>query len=121
MDHERLDRIVIKDLAIRCIIGINESERHIKQTVVFNLTLYADLSDACRSDDINDTVDYSVLTKAIAALVEGSSCQLLERLADTVARRCLTHERVKAVRVNVDKPGALRGAGSAGVEILRQS
>ncbi len=114
-----LDQIHIRDLGFRCIIGIYEDERREKQDVVINLTLWADLRQACVSDNISDTVDYKALKKRILAMVETSQFFLVEALAQAIADICLSNERVQQVKVLVEKPTALRFARTVGVEILR--
>jgi FolB domain-containing protein len=114
------DRIVIRDIALSCIIGANPSERVTKQDVVINLSLGCDLSIAGATDRLEDTLNYRTLKAAIAALVEGSRFFLIERLADRIAALCLESERVRAVTVTVDKPGALTRARSVAVEIRRE-
>lgn len=114
-----MDRILIRDLRARCIIGINDAERREKQDVTINLALSADLRAAGRSDTMDDTVDYRALKKKILALVESSRCFLVEALAQAVADVCLSEPKVRAVRVQVDKPSALRFARSVGVRIVR--
>jgi len=117
---DNLDRIHIRDLQARCIVGINPDERVNKQDVVVNLTLYADLRRAGLSDDIADTVDYKAVKQAVLELVEGSSFLLVERLAEAVASACLAQPGVRKVRVLVEKPAALRFARTVGVEIFRE-
>ena len=117
---KELDRIHIRDLRGRCIVGINPDERVNKQDIVINLTLYADLRKAGRTDDIADTVDYKAVKQKVLALVEGSSFLLLERLAEAIADACLAQPGVRAVRVLVEKPAALRFARTVGVEIARE-
>jgi len=116
---EGLDRIRIKDLLLRCIVGINPDERKNKQDVLINITLYTDLRKPGSSDNIDDTVNYKTIKNRIVGLVESSSYFLVEKLAEEIARECLTSPSVAAVEVAVDKPGALRFARSVGVEILR--
>jgi D-erythro-7,8-dihydroneopterin triphosphate epimerase len=119
-DWERLDRIHIRDLSLRCIIGLYEEERREKQDVVINITLYGDLRKACESDNVADTVDYKTLKKKVIALVEQSSCRLIEHLAEQIAQVCLSDSRVIRAAVCVDKPAALRFARSVAVEIVRE-
>jgi D-erythro-7,8-dihydroneopterin triphosphate epimerase len=121
MDHEfsGMDRIHIRDLLLRCVIGVNPGERDRKQDVVTNVTVYADLSAAGRSDAISDTVNYSLLRDRLVKLVEESSYHLIERLAEEIASTCLSFDGVNAARVLVEKPTALRFARTVGVEILR--
>jgi FolB domain-containing protein len=113
------DRIEIKDLLLRGIVGINEWEREKPQDILLNLTLFADLSLAGASDRIEDAVNYRTLTKQVIEHVEGSARFTVEALAADVARICLADPRVRRVRVRVEKPGALRFARSVGVEIER--
>jgi FolB domain-containing protein len=116
-----LDRIHIVDLLVRCIIGTLPEEREKSQDVMINITLYADLHAACRSDRLDDTVDYSALKQRIVRMTEGSSFQLVETLAQAIADLCLAEARVRRVSVRVEKPTALRFARSVGVEIEREN
>lgn len=115
-----LDRIHIRDLSTRCIIGINPEERVEAQEVIINLTLHADLREAARSDKIEDTLNYKTLKKEILAAVNGSSYFLLERLAGHIAEIALRSGRATRVDVCIDKPGALRYARSVAVELTRE-
>lgn len=78
MDIDKLDKIHIKDLMLRCIIGLNYWEREKKQDVMINITLYADLSTACQSDNIEDTVDYKDIKQKVVDMAEASSYMLVE-------------------------------------------
>jgi D-erythro-7,8-dihydroneopterin triphosphate epimerase len=115
-----MDRILISDLMVRCIIGVNEEERHKRQDVVINLAICADLRQAGRSDCFEDTVDYRAIKKRIVTMVESSQYSLVEAMAEAIAQICLDHPAVDKVQVRVDKPGALRFARSVGVEIIRE-
>jgi len=119
MTEPMLDRIHIRDLEARCIVGIYPAERENLQDVVLNITLYVDLSTAGGSDNIDDTVDYKTLKKRILKMVEASDFFLIERMAAICAEMCLEDKRVRRVDVTVDKPGALRFARSVAVEITR--
>ncbi len=113
------DRIHITGLRVECIIGINDWERVTKQEVVIDITLHADLIKPGESDDIEDTVNYRDISKAVQAHVEASSYGLIEAMARNIATICLKPEAVTRADVSVQKPGALRGADSVGVEISR--
>ncbi|NQU96988.1 MAG: dihydroneopterin aldolase [Chloroflexi bacterium] len=120
MSDRTTDRILIEGLRVSCVIGVNEPERTAKQDVVLDIALHADVRTAGRSDDIADTVDYGVLARSVAEHVAGSSFKLVEALAESVADVCLADARVTRVDVRIRKPGALRPADSAGVEISRR-
>jgi FolB domain-containing protein len=113
------DRILIKDLLLRTIIGINEEERRARQDVLINIVLHADTGPAGASDDIADAINYRTITKRVIKMVEGSKFHLVEKMAAEIAAICLEDPRVEAVSVRVEKPGALRLARSVGVEIRR--
>jgi len=115
-----VDRIFLKDLLARCIIGANEAERHDKQNVIVNLVLWTDLSKGGKSDRIADTLDYSKLRNSVMDTIESSRFFLIEALAERIAEVCLAEPRVQRVQVTVEKPSALRFGKSVGVEIERE-
>lgn len=115
-----MDKIIIKDLSTRCIIGVNEDERREKQDILIQIILWADLGRAARSDRFEDTVDYRAVKKKVLAMVEDSACFLVEALAERIAGICLESAGVEIVQVTVEKPSALRFARSVGVEIVRK-
>ena len=115
-----MDKILIIDLLVHCVIGVNEDERRDKQDVIINLTLYADLHKPGKSDKFEDTVDYRSIKKQVISAVENSSYYLIEALAERIAEICLKNPLVQKVRVTVEKPAALRFARSVGVEITRE-
>lgn len=114
------NKVHIRDLTLRCIIGIFPEERKDKQDVVINITMECDFGRAAESDRIEDTVDYKSINKRIVKLVEGSSYNLIETLAERVSEICLDNKKVYRVTVSVDKPGALRFTRSVAVEITRE-
>jgi len=111
--------IYIRDLMLRCVIGVFPEERDVLQDVCLNLRLEADVSRAAQTDALEDTVDYKALTKHIITLVENSRFHLIETLAERVLDLCLEDPRVRVATLTVDKPGALRFARSVAVEFTR--
>jgi len=114
------DKILIKDLLIRGIIGIHDWEREKKQDILINIEMEADCRPAGLSDDVHDAVDYRAVTKSVLSVVEGSGFFLVEKLAEEIAKICLENPRVNLARVRVEKPGAVRFSRSVGVEIERK-
>ena len=114
------DRIFIRDLRLRAIIGVDDVERERPKEILLNLELETDLTAAARSDALEDAVDYQALTEQVARHVQASRHRLLERLADSVAQLVLeSFPAVDAVTVRADKPGALPSADSVAVQIRR--
>ena len=117
---KKLDKVYIRDLSLRCIIGIFPEERTKKQDIIINVTMEADLRNAGKTDSIDDTVDYKRITKAILAAIEPSSYNLIEKIAQVIADICFTDKLVQTVEVTIDKPGALRFAKTPAVSIYRE-
>jgi len=114
------DKVIIKDLLLRGIIGINDWEREKKQDILINIIMEGDLSTAGESDQIEDAINYRTAAKAIIKHVEEAEPYTVEALAADIAAICLENEKVEKVLVRVEKPGALRFASSVGVEIERE-
>jgi FolB domain-containing protein len=112
------DKLIIRDLLLRGIIGINDWEREKKQDILVNLALSTDVRAAGQSDSIDDTLNYRTIAKRVIEYVEGSAHYTVEALATAIARICVEGGAARAV-VRVEKPGALRFAQSVGVEIER--
>jgi len=115
-----LDRILIKDLSVAGIIGINPEERVSPQEVLVNATLWVDTRPAARSDEIEDAANYRTISKAFIEHIGSGRPMLVERLAQELVDICFaTEPRVDEVEITVEKPGAVRHARSVGVTIRR--
>jgi len=114
------DKLLINDLLVRGIVGLNDWEREKKQDILINLTVFVDTRAAGESDDVEDSLNYRTLTKAIIRYVEGSSHYLVESLVAAIAKIAILDFGAEGVRIRVEKVGALRFARSVGVEIERR-
>lgn len=100
------DRIELRGIEVQARHGVPAEERAAPQPFLVDLTLYLDLSVAGSSDDLSDTVDYGWLAREVHDLVAGESHQLIETVADRVARHVLEIAPVQRVTVTVHKPEA---------------
>jgi len=114
-----MDKIIIKDLLVRGIIGVNDWERKRAQDILINVTLFTDTHRAAETDSIKDCVNYSTMSKRIQAHAESAERLTVEALANDLAKICLEETGVLKVILRVEKPGAVRFARSVGVEIER--
>lgn len=114
-----MDKIFIKDLNARGIIGVNQWERAVLQEIHISLELFLDLKTAGLTDNIEDTISYSEIAKKALTIAETMQRQTVEALANDLAEMCLQYPKVNKVKVTVEKPGAVRFVGSVGVEIER--
>lgn len=114
-----MDKIFIRDLSARGIIGINDWEREKPQEMLINIVLYTDVRTAAASDEISHSVNYRTIAKKTLAHAESAGRLTVEALASDIARLCLAQPGVERVTVRVEKPGAVRFSQSVGVEIDR--
>ncbi len=114
------DKLLVKNLLLRGIIGLNDWEREKPQDILINLTLFTDIRSGGESDSADDILNYRTITKAVIAHVEESAYYTVEALATAIARICVVDHDAEHVVVRVEKPGALRFAESVGVEIERE-
>jgi len=114
------DRICLHALECECIIGFIDWERLTPQKVVFDLEFPCDCARAAGTDAVADTVDYKQVAKRALAFVGASEFQLIETLAHRLALLLLTEFPLAWIRVEVNKPGAIRHSRNVSVSILRQ-
>ncbi len=114
-----MDKVIIKDLLARGIIGINDWEREHPQDILINITVLTDTRRAAETDDIADCVNYRTLAKEVQRHAETAERLTVEALANDLSMICLRQAGVQRAIVRVEKPGAVRFSGSVGVEIER--
>jgi dihydroneopterin aldolase len=114
-----MDKIFLDELKIDTIIGIWDWERKIRQTVIIDLEMSADIARAAATDSVEDTLNYKSVAKRIQEFVGNSSFQLVETLAERIAGIVRDEFDVAWVKVRVHKPGAIRGSKDVGIEIER--
>jgi len=115
-----MDFIFLTGLTTDCIIGIWDWERRVKQKVVIDLEMGADIRRAARSDAIDDTLDYKRVSKRLLQFVGESEFQLAETLTERIAQVIVTEFDVPWVRVRLNKQGAIRGSRDVGIQIERR-
>jgi len=102
-----MERIHITGLELYAFHGVNQEEREHGQRFLLDMLLEADLSKACGSDDLEDTVNYARVIKAAAAAFTHSPCNLIERAAEITAQVVLKEfPAVTAITLRVHKPDA---------------
>jgi 7,8-dihydroneopterin aldolase/epimerase/oxygenase len=114
------DRIFLRGLECQCIIGFIDWERRVPQTIVLDLEFPCDCARAAGSDAVADTVDYKQVAKRVLAFVSGSQFQLIETLAHRLALLLLEEFGFEWIRVELNKPGAIRHSRDVGVSLLRR-
>lgn len=112
--------VEIKNLRLRTIIGFQDWEREKKQDVIINIKAGFYPGNATQSDQVEDTLDYKIITKRIIKAVEESNFNLLEKLTKMILDIVMENSRVSWANVKVEKPFALRFSDSVAIELSAQ-
>ena len=101
-----MDSIRLTGVRAEAAHGVLDFEHVQKQPFIVDATLFLDLAEAGRSDDLTQTVDYGQIAKRIVNVIEGEHVDLIERLAAKIADAILLSHRIQRVIVTVHKPNA---------------
>jgi dihydroneopterin aldolase len=114
-----MDTIFLRELQIEAVIGIWEWERRIKQTVSIDLEMATDARKASGVDQVEGSLNYRDVAKRLIDFVGSSQFELVESLAEAVARIVVVDFKVPWAKVSVAKPGAIEGSRTVGITIER--
>ena len=115
-----MDIVYIRKLKTNTVIGVYEAERHIRQDLYIDLELGCDASLPGKSDHVEDALDYDAVARRTREFVEHSRYQLIEAVAEQLARLLLKEFAIEWLKVTVSKPGALAAAEDTGITIERR-
>ena len=112
------DGIFIKNLVVRCRVGVHEKERGRRQDVIVDVYISHDLREAGIADDLGKTVSYSEVRQKIVEFVSGGEFRLLESIAEGIASLLLRSSEATKVKVRVRKKKYAKSP-NIGIEITR--
>lgn len=115
-----MDKVFIRNLKADAIIGIYDFERTTKQPIVITLEMVHDNKHPASTENILDALDYEKISNSVKTLIETSSFQLVETLAETIAKHILTEYSTNALTLELNKPNAIAAADSVGIIITRK-
>ena len=115
-----MDAIFIRDLRVDALIGFHKRERFAPQTLSFDLQIGIANRAVFETDRVADCIDYAKVAARVAELARERHYNLVEALADRVARALLEEFGAAWVKVAVEKRAVLRDAGHVGVSIERR-
>ena len=116
-----MDNLLITALQIPASIGVHAWEQQIKQTLVIDVDIEVDLHKAGHSDDLQHTLNYCEIVKSIETLLAAKHFNLIEAVAESVAKLLLQEFKVKTVMIQVAKPAAIKQAREVAVKITRHA
>jgi dihydroneopterin aldolase len=114
-----MDIIFLSEIKVQTKLGVPEWERMAPQTIILDIEIGYDLSKACKSDDVADTIDYGTVVSRIHETLNTSSFQLVEALAEHICQLILNEFSALSVKIKVAKPAILPGLKALGVVIER--
>lgn len=114
-----MDSIFIRGLKVETIIGIYGWERELKRPLVFDLDLHSEFAAAASSDQMRDSIDYAAVHALVSRIASEFQPQLLETLAEKLARELFASFPVLGLTLTIHKPGAIP-VEDVGVRIERK-
>ncbi len=114
-----MDTIFLSEVKVQTKLGVPAWERMIPQTIILDIEIGYDLSNACKSDAIADTIDYGAVVRCIRQTLSDNSFQLVEALAEHICQLLISEFGALSVKIKVAKPGILPGLKALGVTIER--
>ena len=103
-------RIGIDELEVSTTIGINPNELIEAQTIYVSLHFDIDITEVAKTDRIQDTLDYDVLSKQLIKWVQESNAKLLEALLYELKNKLIERYMLHNVYIKIKKPSALEKA-----------
>ena len=111
--------VFIKDFIIQEIIGIHEHEKTKKQKIKFNIVVNVDQNTVPDEKNIKSIVDYEKITNKLENLVKNKKYNFLESLAEDSFKEIFEDKRINSIKINIEKPDAIKNADSVGVEVFK--
>lgn len=100
------DRITLTGLEVFAHHGVFDFEREQGQKFIIDAEVSVDIRAAAAGDELASTVHYGLLAEAILEAVANDPVDLIETLAERVARVALGFAGVSETRITVHKPDA---------------
>ena len=112
--------VLIRNLRLKTRIGVTDKERSAERDVVVNVSFDYNADTACGLDSIDQAIDYRKVRDRVATLVQSSQFMLIETLAQRLVVSLSEDQRIDRLRVEVEKPEALRLADSVSASLTWQ-
>ncbi|MFT5297671.1 MAG: dihydroneopterin aldolase [Colwellia sp.] len=116
-----MDKVHIQGLSIQTTIGFFEWEKQIKQTLVIDLAMGWNTALAAENDELAKTLDYAEISEKIAEFANNNPVDLIETLAERLAKFLMDTYHIPWLKLKVAKPNAVHNALTVAVEIERGS
>lgn len=119
MRIKQMDIIFLEQVKVQTKLGVPSWERMVAQTIILDLEIAMPHSLACKTDSIDDTIDYGAVVTRIRKTLNDNSFKLVEALAEHICQLVLTDFGAPWVKIKVAKPAILPNLKALGVMIER--
>lgn len=117
------DRILLDGMVFQARHGVHEREKVTAQRFEVDVEMLLDLQPAGLEDDLARTLDYGRVYETVRTIVESTTFNLIEALAEAIAHELLSDfPGLEEVAVRVRKPEVQLGGPLrfAGVQVRRR-
>lgn len=97
------DQLTLESMEFHGYHGVNPEERSIGQRFIVTLRIHGDFKVPGESDNLEDTINYSELYELVRKVVEGKAHNLIESVAETIAKHIFSSFPIVAVTIQVAK------------------
>ena len=113
-----INKIFLKGIKVKTIIGIKKIERNNKQTILINCIINSIYSKSMK-DEIDNTINYKHILKEIRQFAKKSRYYLIETLSCELTNYLLNHFKIKNISIKIEKIEVLKDIKKVGVIIER--
>jgi dihydroneopterin aldolase len=116
-----MDRVILSGIRCGIRVGVTSEERRDPQDCLVDVELECDLSRATRTDDLQDTLDYSRVFDLVQGLSREEEFVLLEGFAGRLEKEIRSTMRFDSLLIRVKKlhPPLPGPVDFTGIEIRR--
>ncbi len=114
-----MDIIILHGIETNCVVGVWEWEKQITQKIIVDIDMAADIAKSAASDELEDTLNYKAVAENVIEMLEASRFQLIETMAEEVAKLIMEKFSAPWVKVRINKGGAVKNVKNVGVQIER--
>jgi len=114
-----VDIIFLYGLEANCVVGVWEWEKQTTQKIIIDLDVLADIKHSAASDELKDTLNYKSMAENVIEMLETTHYQLIETMAEEVAKLILENYATTWVKVRINKGGVVKNVKNVGVQIER--
>lgn len=114
-----MDKLVINHLKITTLIGVHAWEKRCPQNIYLDITLKTNAQKAAWFDSLDDALDYDKIVQHIQDFTSKNQFQLIETLADKLAKEILSHFPTQEITLTLRKPGAIPLAKEVSITVER--